>query len=91
MLVGVWRTWGSWRLSKQLSTHPHKPACEFTPREERRHMACRNGAWLALTERGTSDALVGVDVGRNGWLPESSPGKAPAMRESNGSDIDNCC
>ena len=79
MLVGMWR-----------NNYPRAPT-QLTRREERRNVACRNGVWLALTERGTSDALAGVDANRNGWSPESLPGKALAMRKSNGSDIDSYC
>ena len=74
-------------MSKQLSTHPHVPTREFMRLEERRRVDCRNEVWLALTKRGTFDTPVGVVVGRNGWLSE----KSPAMRESNGSDVNGCC
>ena len=83
MLVDVWRTWGRWRMSKQLSTHPHAPMREFMRLEERIRVDCLNEVWLALTKRGTFDTLVGVVAGRNGWLLE----KSPAMRESNGSEL----
>ena len=66
---------------------PHAPTHEFTHREERWRVACWNGAWLALTERRTSDALVGVVAGQNGWSSE----KASAMREFDRSDVDGCC
>ena len=41
------------------------------PRAEKWHVACRNGVWFALTERGTSDAPIGVVVDRNGLSSKS--------------------